>query len=329
VQDDRGAKASDGETRKASRDRLHWPAWLRPALAVAIVALAAALLYRTLSRYSFNDIVSSVAAIPPLHVALALLFAAASYFCLSLFDFMATRYAGHSPPYRKVAFASFVSLSLGHNIGFAALSSGTIRYRFYSRMGMRMGEIAKVILFCGATVGLGIATLGGVVLVLRTDLAADVTGLQWATALALGLVCLAAPIAYLVAAATLRRTLHIGTWSVKMPPLKLAIGQVLIGPVNFACVAASLHQSLLGLGDVSYFAVATVYVIANTTALIAHVPGGLGVIETVVLFLLPHAQFIGGLVIFRVVYFLIPLCIGAPAFAIHELVLRRRGAGKR
>jgi uncharacterized membrane protein YbhN (UPF0104 family) len=43
-----------------------------------------------------------------------------------------------------------------------------------------------------------------------------------------------------------------------------------------------------------------------------------------VLYILPQAQFIGALLVFRVVYFLVPLAIGAPTFAFIELRRRRR-----
>jgi uncharacterized membrane protein YbhN (UPF0104 family) len=134
---------------------------LMPFIAVAAIALAAFLLYRTLSRYSWPEIAASVAAIPVHRLIFAAGFAAASYLCLTGFDYLALRYVGRPLPYRKAALASFVALSMGHNIGLAALSSGTIRYRFYSRWGLSAGEVAKVILFCGITVGLGLITLGG------------------------------------------------------------------------------------------------------------------------------------------------------------------------
>ena len=64
--------------------------------------------------------------------------------------------------------------------------------------------------------------------------------------------------------------------------------------------------------------------IANITALISHVPGGLGVIESVVLYLFPQANAVGALIAFRTVYFLMPLCIGGPVFALAELFYSRR-----
>ncbi len=292
-------------------------------LAVALVALAAFLLYRTLSGYSRDELVSSLTDIPNSRIALAGLFAAASYLCLTGFDFLALRYVGSRLPYRKAALASFCSLSLGHNIGFAALSSGAIRYRFYTRWGLRGADVARIIVFCGVTVGLGLMILGGCALVLRSDLAAKMTGLSELAVLGLGVAALAAAAGYLAFAAFVRKPIRIYKWSLDPPPLRIALGQVVIGPVNFACVAACLYHALAGIADVTYIPVATAYVIANLSSLISHVPGGLGVIETVVLYLLPGASVIGGLVAFRAIYFLAPLAIGAPLFGICELLLKR------
>ena len=65
--------------------------------------------------------------------------------------------------------------------------------------------------------------------------------------------------------------------------------------------------------------------IGNLAALVSHVPGGLGVLEGVVMVLLPGSSVIGGLLVFRAVYFFVPLAIGAPLFGLIELWgLRRR-----
>ncbi len=298
--------------------------WLKPVIATAAVLLACVLLYRTLGRFSWNEILASMAAIPSGRVVLAGLCAAGSYLCLTCFDWLALRYVGQRLPYRQVALASFVSLSVGHNIGFNVLSSGAIRYRFYSRWGVGIGSIAKIILFCGMTGGLGLATLGGCAFLLRPDLGAQVTGVSRAAAIAIGIACVAIPIGYLVSAATVRRALCIRNWAIELPSLRLALGQIVVGPVNFALVAGCLYHALAGLGEVSYLAVAAVYVIAFVTSVLTHAPGGLGVIETVVLFLLPQAQFIGALIAFRIMYFIVPLCIGGTLFGIAELAFRRQ-----
>jgi uncharacterized membrane protein YbhN (UPF0104 family) len=298
--------------------------WLIPAVAVAALALAIVLIMRTLRRYSLDEVIASVAAMPAGHIARAGGFAAASYFCLTLFDTLAVRYAGARLPYRCTALASFVSLSLGHTIGFAALSSGTIRFRFYSRWGLRAAEVAAVILFCAITVALGLAALAGIALLADPALAQQVIGLDARLITLLGVAALAVPALYVVLVASVRRPFRVASWRFRLPRPPIAVAQIAIGVADFAMVAACLHQTLSAASDVSYLAVVSVYVIANVAAIVSHVPGGLGVIEGVVLFLLPSDNLIGPLLVFRFVYFLVPLALGAILFAASELALRAR-----
>jgi len=300
---------------------------LTPLFATAVLALAGWLLYRTLSRYSFGEIVASIRALPPARLALAGGFAAASYLCLTGFDWLALRYAGHRLPYRRVALTSFVSLSIGHNLGFAALSSGAIRYRFYSRYGLGIGDIAKVVLFCGATVGMGLLLAGSTALAIHPEIATHVTGLDPSIIRVVVGVGFALVGAYLALTALWRQPLWLRRWSVRLPAPGLALRQLLVGPINYVLVAGCLHQTLAGTAEVSYLTVLTVYVVGNVAVLMTHVPGGLGVIESVVLYLLPDAGFIGALIMFRVLYFLVPLGLGALLFLTAELALRCGGAG--
>jgi uncharacterized membrane protein YbhN (UPF0104 family) len=297
----------------------------KPLIVVAVIALAGFLLYRTLSRYSLDELVAAVTAVPVARLVGAGGFAAASYLSLTGFDYLALRYVGRPLPYYKAAWASFTALSMGHTIGLAFLSSGAVRYRFYTRWGLGPEQVAKLVVFCGMTVGLGLMVLGGGALLLRSNLAVEITGLTQPVVIGLGAGCLALPLLYLVLSAFVRRPLRIRRWSLEMPPLRLAIGQIFVGSINFAFVAACLHQTLAAVTDVAYVGVASVYVIANTTALVSHVPGGLGVIESVVMYLLPQQSLIGSLLVFRFVYFLLPLALGSLTFLVTELAYRRRG----
>lgn len=293
-------------------------------IVIVILGVVAFLLQRALSRYDLSEIREALISIPPFRLMLAGCFAAASYLCLTGFDALAVRYVGHRLPYSQTALASFTALSLGHSIGFAALSSGAVRYRFYSRWGLSRADVARVIIFCGVTVGLGLATLAGAALLLHTDLAEAISGLERSPAIILGLLLLAAPLTYLVLAAAYRGRIGFGHWSMRSPHFSLAVGQVALGTANFAMVAACLYQTLAITSDVSYGTVAAIYAIANATAIVSHVPGGLGVLEGVVLFLLPGAPVLAALIVFRVVYFLVPLVLGGAVLAMAELAMRRR-----
>lgn len=304
--------------------RLSFGRILRFLIAIAAIGLAIFLLNRTLSQYSWQELADAVTSVSPGRLIAALGFTACSYLSLTGFDWLALRYAGHPLAYRRAALASFTSLSLGHNIGLAALSSGAIRYRFYARWGLGAGEVARVIVFCGLTVGLGLSVLGGIGLFLAPDVALQVIGIPRATVFLIAAACLAWPAAYVFLAARLGgKSLRLRGRRLTMPGWKLALAQVAVGTVNFAFVAAALHQAIAAISDVPYFEVAAVYVSANVATLITHAPGGLGVIESVVLFLLPQAELIGAVLAFRFVYFLLPLLLGSISLFLSEMLLSR------
>ena len=295
-----------------------------PLFAFGVFCIAAYLLYRALSAYDRAKIVEAIFAIQRPSLALGALFVACSYFSLTLFDTLAIRYVGAKLPYRRIALASFTALSIGHTLGVAAASSGAIRYRFYSRWGMGAGDIARIILFCAMTAGLGLNTLMGLALLLQANVAAKLLGFSQAGAIALGAACLLLTALYVALAAVLHRPLTIRRWEIPIPPVKLALAQISIGTIDFCFVAAALYELFPAIVAVGYSAVATVYVLANVASIVSHVPGGLGVLEAVVIHVLPEVSVIGALVVFRFIYFLVPFTIGAVLFAACELMQRRR-----
>ncbi len=297
---------------------------LHPWIGAAAFAVAALLIWRTLHRYSLHAILDSLSMISAHHLALGAVFTAGSYFCLTGFDTLALRYTKSELPYRKIALASFTALSIGHTLGFAAFSSGAVRYRLYAGWGLSAGDVGRIIVFCGVTVGLGLATLGGGVLLVRHALIAQLFGADPRAMLILGLVLLAVVAIYLALAAFVHRPIRIRNFELPVPTLKLALGQIVVGTLDPLLVSAVLHQMLKASAHVGFLPVAMCYVAANVAAIISHVPGGLGVIEAVILSLVPGANVIGALVAFRALYYLIPFVLGSLVFGASELVRRQR-----
>jgi glycosyltransferase 2 family protein len=293
-------------------------------LIALVICVAAVLVYRSLSRYSWDDISGSLALIPAWRLFTASLFVAASYVCLSLFDWLALRYVGKPQIYPRAAIASFTALSIGHNVGGAALSSGAVRYRFYTRWGLTADEVAKVILFCGATVLLGLSTLAGITLLLMPQAGEGLLQLGPEARFWLGIAFLAYPVAYFICSIWGRPPLKFRSFRMDMPTTPMCAAQILVGTVNFGCVAGALDQLLTTFTEAGYLQVASAYVTATIAAMLSHVPGGLGVLEATMLVLLPASASIGALVAFRVLYYFIPLLIGLPLFLISEAYFRRQ-----
>jgi hypothetical protein len=297
---------------------------LYPWIGIAIFSVAAWLVYRALRQYSVEQIVASLGAISLRHLALGGLFAAGSYLCKTGNDLLAVRYTGSDLAYPKVALASFTALSIGQTLGVAAFSSGAVRYRFYSAWGLSAGDVARILVFCGLTVLLGLASVAGIACLLGTRLVGATFGAPPLAVGAAGVLLLTAIAGYLGLAALVQHPIRIRRFVLPLPPLRLALGQVALGTVDFMLVAAVLHQMLSASSEVGFFAVAAGYVAGNTAGIISHVPGGLGVIEAVLLALVPGANVVGALVAFRAVYYLIPFALGTLLFAVCEY-LRRQG----
>jgi uncharacterized membrane protein YbhN (UPF0104 family) len=295
-----------------------------PWIAAAAFALAAFLVYRALQRYSMSEVLVSLQAISVRHLLLGAAFTAGSFICLTGYDTLAVRYSGRRLPYRKIALASFTALSIGHTLGLAALSSGAIRYRFYTGWGLSPGDVGRTVLFCAMTVALGMATAGAIATLSQPALVAQMLEIAPPIVVAVGVLLLLAVLTYLALAAFVHRPIRIRDFELPVPRLSLALGQVVVGAGDFLMVSAVLHQMLSATAEIGYFPVAATYIAANAAAIVTHVPGGFGVIEAIILSLVPGANVVGALVAFRALYYLVPFLIGCVALATAEIVRRQR-----
>lgn len=289
---------------------------------VVMLPLGVWLGYRTFHDRSVAEVCAAVAAIPQLHLLAACGCVVASYLCLTGFDTLAVRYVGHPVPYRKIALTSFVSLSIGHTVGVSALSSGTLRYRFYSGFGLSAVDVGTIVLFCGVTVGLGLMCLAGVAMLWRPDLGLGLLGLSPVLARGVGILCFALAGLYVLLAWRSKKAFTIRGHTFRLPPVHLAAGQIAIGTLNFTFVATALHQLLAGAA--TYSQAITAYVLANVSGLVSHVPGGIGVLEYVISSLIKDGNVIGALIAFRILYFLVPLALGITLLVAAEAVRWRR-----
>ena len=132
--------------------------------------------------------------------------------------------------------------------------------------------------------------------------------------------------AYLAAAAWLKAERRIRRFRLRLPTLRIAAAQIAVGLANFVCLTFVLYVLLASVQDVPFWTVAAIYVLASVASLISHVPGGLGIIEFVVLSFLPNAGTWGALIVFRAVYYILPLALGGLVLAADELVTRGAAA---
>ncbi len=298
-------------------------------LGVALLGGAIWVVQNEFQNLKLADIQAALAAIPPVQLWIGVGWTFAAYALLTVYDRMATIYAGRPVSYGRAAFASFCAYTLAHNLGFAAVSGAAVRYRLYAQWGLTPLQIGKVVAFCSLTFILAGLVLGGLVLLLEPHVL-PVLGKRlphWMLqAMAIGLLLMAA--AYVVLSGAIGRVRAFGH-DVDLPTLRMALTQTVLATVDMVVTAAILHALLPPIPGLPFIGFVGIYVVAYIAGLAANIPGGIGVFDTAILLgLSPYLEpsvIVGGIVVFRLYYYVVPLFLAGALFAGNEVLLRGRG----
>jgi phosphatidylglycerol lysyltransferase len=295
------------------------------ALPVVLLVAGAWAIHRELQGLRWQELDAALEAVPRGALVLAVLLTAADYLLLAAYDVLALRYAGRALPLPRVAFTAFASYALGNSIGFAALSSSSIRYRLYSQWGLSAVDVARVVAFTSVTLWIGLLPLVGGALLFGAPVP-----IARAAAIPLGVAGLAVTALYLALAARGREVKLRGA-AFRLPGLGLAAAQVGVAVVDWL-LAALVPWVLLPHGAIGFPAFAGLFVTAQLAGLASQVPGGVGVFDGIVLAALspavPPAQVISALVGYRAIYYAGPLLAAFVLLAGHEVVGGRAGIAR-
>lgn len=291
---------------------------------VALLALALWVLHGELAHIHAADVRRAIAQVGWPAFALALLATAGSYLSLIGYDLLALRLLRQPLSCARIAAASFVATAVGHNLGLAMLTAGAVRMRLYTAWGLSAPEVALMAGLIAFTFGIGATFAVGLALVFEPAAAAGWLRLDATIARFIGAALLAIVAAYLGVAWRRRRPLTLGAWQIQVPGLGMAWRQIALALVDLCCAALALW-ALLPAETAPPFAVFLgLYVVAIVAGIVSHVPGGLGVFETVLLLALPQVPrdaLLAAVIGYRVVYYLLPLALAmllASAMGLRE-----------
>ena len=295
--------------------------WLMPAFTLLIFCVALWVLDRSLHHIRWGHVLERLADTPGLSVLWSLLCVAGSYAMLTLYDFLALRVIGHRLPYLRVAKTSFIAYSIGHSVGLSSISGGSIRLRRYTDDGLSALEIGGVVLLCTLTFALGVATLLGFSLIFEAREAEAILHVSHDTARVMGELMLAGVAACLLFTAVRRAYVTVGGRRFTLPRLRYSARQTLASCADLSFAAASLYFLMPPEVSLSFPAFVGIYVLAIAAGVVSNVPGGLGVFEGVMLLLLPAVpkeKLLGAVVLYRILYYLLPLMLGLVLLAWGE-----------
>src|SRR5438034_1777128 len=306
------------------KNRIGWKR-LGIAASLLIIAFAITTLVRTLKGVDTGVVLIALTEISPGRIALAAICVFFAFCTLTFYDFFALRTIGKKHvPYRIAALSSFTSYSIGHNIGATVFTGGAIRFRIYSDYGLNAIDVAKICFLSGLTFWLGNTFVLGIGMSWHPAAASAMDQLPPAINRLIALGGLAAIVAYLVwlTLGDERRKLGQNGWKVTLPSAPLTLLQILIGVVDLGFCALAMYLLVPAQPQIDFMSLSVVFILATLLGFASHAPGSIGVFDAAMLVALPEfgrEQLLATLLVFRILYFVIPFGLAISIMGTREL----------
>ncbi|MDD5228066.1 MAG: bifunctional lysylphosphatidylglycerol flippase/synthetase MprF [Methylococcales bacterium] len=300
-------------------------------LPVFLFACALYIVHDQLKVHDLSDILSSLQTMPMWIIFSAFALTVINYLVLAGYDWLALHFTKHTTvPVSKMIPAALISYSISNNTGHAWAAGGSIRYRFYSKWGVPGWDILKISLFQTITYLLGALSLGFVgSLLLPLYLPSNFQEPQpihWVS-----VICAVSLLVYWGAVLLWRKPLLIKGVELHLPSPTMTFYQTLVSSIDVVLSSLVLWVLLLGKVDISFGAFLVVFVVAQVVGVISQVPGGIGIFESTFLWLVSgieatdqHLILIGALLLYRVIYYFVPLLLAGAGLLIYEVFSRRK-----
>ena len=294
-------------------------------LSFVIITVAAVVLYRILRGIELREVLEAIKGTETRDIVLAGLFVAAGYFTLTFYDLFALHTIGADHvPYRVAALAGFTSYSVGHNIGASVFTGGAVRYRIYSAWGLSAIDVAKICFVAGLTFWLGNVAVLGLGIAYEPWAASAIDQLPPWINRVFAVLMLAMLAGYVAWVWTKSRVVGRSNWEVTLPAGPLTLLQITIGIVDLACCALAMYVLLPDAPHIDFIKLAVIFVSATLLGFASHSPGGLGVFDAAMLVALiefDKEELLAGLLLFRLLYYVIPFALSLMILGLRELWL--------
>jgi uncharacterized membrane protein YbhN (UPF0104 family) len=296
-------------------------------LSLTIIAVALVVLYRILRDIDLDELIDAIEATDWRTLFIAALFVACGYLTLTFYDLFALRTIGRPDvPYRIAALSGFTSYAIGHNVGASVFSGGAVRYRIYSACGLSVIDVTKICFVAGLTFWLGNATVLGLGVLYNPQAARALDQLPLWSNRVLAVVILALLAAYVAWVWVKPRVIGREGWQVTLPGGPLTLLQIAIGIVDLACCAAAMYMLVPDEPNLGFVTVAVIFVAATLLGFASHAPGGLGVFDAAMLVALwqfDKEDLLAGLLLFRLLYYVVPFVLSLAVLGTREILLSR------
>ncbi len=257
----------------------------------------------------------------PVAILLALICTAVSFAAMSRYDDLALRVLDLKISMNRSMQAGFVATSLGQFFGFGFLVGTFSRWRFYQAQGIPLKQSALISGMVVTGFMFGFAVLFAAAIVIAPSSAAMLSPLAqnvlyiaaWGI-LALG--------ALLFVSSFTQLRLTIARRAIAAPRWRLLRAQISLAALDTIPAALALWVLLPESAGIGFLTLFPVFLAALGLGLMSNTPGGIGILELSCIAVMPLTspeEVLAALIMFRVIYFVIPAMVGLALLAAREI----------
>jgi phosphatidylglycerol lysyltransferase len=305
---------------------------VRIVVPLCIVALTFVVLHRMAANVHWTDVKADLSAAPMATLLLAICATFASFLALSCYDILGVRSAarGLVPAY-VAGYAGATGFAISNLLGFSWLTGTAVRYHIYASLGLDLAQITGVIVTAWSGFWLGLALILGLLLVAHPVGLTEVLPISKPVEIGVGAAILLAVAGLFVWLAQGGRRFRFARFGFDLPSAGITAGLAAVCIVDLVAASATLYVLLPGdlTQNVALFFI--VFVAAIALGIVSHAPGGLGVFEATIIAGLGaggRSDVLAALILYRLVYTVLPFGVGVAGLAVLWLVSQRRAVGR-
>lgn len=307
--------------------RRFWTILVQIVLPAAVCVLAVVLIRHQFHDLSWEGLKKSIRSIPRSRIMISLGLSLLNYVVLIGYDRVSLRAIGKQFSWAQTAFASFTGFAVSYNFG-TLLGGTAVRSRLYATWGLSASEIVRLVILLGTTFWIGVFALAGVMFLIAPFPIPPALQekLPVSSLAVLGVILLVIASLWFCLPLFRKEPIRLGRFELTIPPLKILWQQLAVSVADFVIAGGCLYVLLPDSVTIGFWPFISIFLLANVSVVLTHAPGGAGIFEVVILNCMPpeiKTEVLASLLVFRVIYQLLPLSVALTMLAGHEYYLRR------
>ena len=310
---------------KLAINRLKLPSWLKRLIPIALVTVVVSFAAQSLSEITWLEFQLGLTTVPISSAAIAILFAAASYLLLAVVEQINLRTVGLKLSWARVITISFTANAVSNQLSLAGVSGAGIRFRFLKNEDINNERVLNLIALNSLSLWAGFS-----ILILAST---SYFGLPpyflalaptWAVRTVLTVSSFLVCVGLIFGLPKVRAAAGTPT-RILFPSPGLLYSQFLISCMDWLLSALVLYLLLPTDYGTPLGPWIAVFLFGQVSGLLLNLPGGIGVLDALVLAMAggaPRPEILGALVMYRIIYYLIPLGLSLVLLALNELKIQ-------